>query len=84
MPGIVGIVEIDLDVRSVVRDALARLGPVGVPVFMPQLPQSIRVERVLCADVALDQLLVVQKLASERKLAGDPGQAAGGAIDSGE
>ena len=69
MPGIAGIVEIDLHVRLMIRDSLAGLGPVGVPGFMPQLSQAIRVVGILCSDVALDQLTVVQNLASERKLA---------------
>jgi hypothetical protein len=58
--GIAGIVEMDLDIRPVVRNPLAGLGPVGIPAFVPQLPQSIRVERVLGADIAFDQLPVVQ------------------------
>ncbi len=36
--GIAGIVEIDLDIRSVIRDPFSGLGPVGAPVLMPQLP----------------------------------------------
>lgn len=70
--GIAGIVEIDLDVRLVIWNSLAGLGPIGVPAFMPELAESIRVERVLCPDVVFDQLPVVQELTSERKLARAP------------
>ncbi|HET9260433.1 MAG TPA: hypothetical protein VFP42_09945 [Acidimicrobiia bacterium] len=53
--GISGIVEMDRDVRYMIRDSFAGLGPLAMPFRMPQLPETCRIEWILRSDVALDQ-----------------------------